>query len=89
VRPEPKRSLAQGPAESLGRLYYDTILHSDAMLRSLIDSVGPSRVMLGSDYPFDMGHYEGVRQVRSLPIPENDQALILGETAKALMRMAP
>ena len=58
------------------------------MLQLLIGSVGASRVMLGSDYPFDMGYYEGVRQVRSLSIPESDQALILGETAKALLRMA-
>ena len=88
VRPEPKQFLKRGPAESLGRIYYDTILHSDAMLQLLIGSVGASRVMLGSDYPFDMGYYEGVRQVRSLAIPESDQALILGKTAKALLRMA-
>ncbi len=88
VRPEPKQFLARGPAESLGRIYYDTILHSDATLQFLIGSVGAARVMLGSDYPFDMGYYEGVRQVRSLPIPESEQELILGETARALLGMA-
>jgi aminocarboxymuconate-semialdehyde decarboxylase len=88
VRPEPKQFLDRGPAESLGRIYYDTILHSDTMLQFLIGSVGASHVMLGSDYPFDMGYYEGVRQVRSLRIPEGDQALILGGTAKALLGMA-
>jgi len=85
VRPEPKQFLAEGPAESLGRLYYDTILHSDRMLETLIENVGASRVMLGSDYPFDMGYYEGVRQVRSLPIAAGDQALILGDTARELL----
>ncbi len=88
VRPEPKQFLEQGPAESLGRLYYDTILHSDQMLQYLIGSVGANRVMLGSDYPFDMGYYEGVRQVRSLAIPAGDQELILGETARTLLGMA-
>jgi hypothetical protein len=44
--------------------------------------------MLGSDYPFDMGYYEGVRQVHSLPIPKSDQALILGGTAEGLLKMA-
>jgi aminocarboxymuconate-semialdehyde decarboxylase len=66
-------------------MYYDTILHSDAALKFLIDSVGASHVLLGSDYPFDMGCYDGVRQVRSLSIPESDQNLILGDTAKALL----
>jgi aminocarboxymuconate-semialdehyde decarboxylase len=88
VRPEPKQFLEKGPAESLGRIYYDTILHSDGTLQFLIGSVGAARVMLGSDYPFDMGYYEGVRQVRSLPIPIHEQELILGETARALLGMA-
>ncbi len=88
VRPEPKQFLSRGPAESLGRMYYDTILHSDATLKFLIDSVGASHVLLGSDYPFDMGYYEGVRQVRSLSIPEGDQDLILGGMATALLRKA-
>jgi aminocarboxymuconate-semialdehyde decarboxylase len=89
VRPEPKQFLANGPSVSLGRLYYDTILHSEEMLRVLIGSVGADRVLLGSDYPFDMGYFDGVRQVRSLRIPENEQALILGETAKSLLGILP
>jgi predicted TIM-barrel fold metal-dependent hydrolase len=44
-------------------------------------------VLLGSDYPFDMGEFDGVRQVRSLGIPEEEQALILGGSARALLKM--
>jgi aminocarboxymuconate-semialdehyde decarboxylase len=85
VRPEPKPLLGNGPAASLGRIYYDTILHSDEALRFLIGSVGAGRVLLGSDYPFDMAYLDGVRQLRSLGIPENQQALILGDTARTLL----
>ncbi len=85
VRPEPRQFLGNGPAESLGRMYCDTILHSDATLRFLIDTVGASHVLLGSDYPCDMDYYDGVRQVCSLSIPKNDQELILGDTAKVLL----
>jgi aminocarboxymuconate-semialdehyde decarboxylase len=88
VRPEPKQFIGHGPAESLGRMYYDTILHSDATLKFLIDSVGASHVLLGSDYPFDMGYYEGVKQVCSLSIPKSDQELILGGMATALLGKA-
>ena len=88
VRPEPKQFLGRGPAESLGRMYYDTILHSDATLKFLVDAAGASHVLLGSDYPFDMGYYDGVRQVRSLSIPKSDQELILGDTAKVLLGKA-
>jgi len=85
VRPEPKQFLDKGPAESLGRIYYDTILHSEDALRFLIGSVGADHVLLGSDYPFDMAYLDGVRQLRSLVIPENQQALILGDTARTLL----
>jgi aminocarboxymuconate-semialdehyde decarboxylase len=87
VRPEPKRFLAGGADASLGQMYFDTILHADDALRFLIGAAGVSRVLLGSDYPFDMGYFDGVRQVRSLGIPESEQALILGDTARSLLRI--
>jgi len=42
-------------------------------------------VLLGSDYPFDMGMPDGVSHVRSLSIPSADQAAILGGRALALL----
>jgi aminocarboxymuconate-semialdehyde decarboxylase len=56
VRPECRRFIAQAPSEYLRhRLYFDTITHSPRVLRLLLDTVGAARVMLGSDFPFDMG----------------------------------
>ena len=51
-------------------------------------NAGVDRVLLGSDYPFDMGMPDGVLQVRGLPIPAGDQASILGGRAKALLGAA-
>jgi predicted TIM-barrel fold metal-dependent hydrolase len=42
-------------------------------------------VVLGSDYPYDMGNWELVRETRALPIPETDRARILGGNADALL----
>ena len=64
VRPEPKVHLKHSPEPYLDRFLYDTILHSKAALEFLIASVGAERVFLGSDYPYDMGTVECVRQVR-------------------------
>lgn len=55
VRPE-CRHLERSPREYLPRFYYDTITHSPEALGYLIDLVGPERVLLGSDYCFDMGY---------------------------------
>jgi aminocarboxymuconate-semialdehyde decarboxylase len=85
VRPEPKVNIKRSPEPWLDRFYYDTILHSQKNLEFLIGSAGPKRVLLGSDYPYDMGTGECVRQVRALSIPEADKATVLGGEAWSLM----
>jgi aminocarboxymuconate-semialdehyde decarboxylase len=85
VRAEPKSKLPKPPTDSIDRFYFDTIVHSKPVLDFLVGNAGAQRVLLGSDYPFDMGMPEGVRQVRSLSIPAADQAAILGLRAQALL----
>jgi aminocarboxymuconate-semialdehyde decarboxylase len=78
VRPEPKVNLRHAPEESIGRLLYDSILHSTHTLEFLIGSVGAAHVLLGSDYPFDMGNLDCVARVKALTIPDHDRDMILG-----------
>ena len=54
VRPE-ARCTPQPPSHYLRRIWHDCLVHSPQQLRHLIDCVGADRVVLGSDYPFDMG----------------------------------
>jgi len=78
VRPEPKVHLKNhGPEKALGTLYYDTILHSQPQLQALVSIIGPSRIVLGSDYPYDMGTLECARQVKALNISAADKQKIL------------
>jgi aminocarboxymuconate-semialdehyde decarboxylase len=85
VRPEAKAHLPNGPGASLGRLYYDTILHSKSALEFLISSAGPDRVLLGSDYPFDMGNLDCVARVRALSIESDVRDLILGGYVRTVL----
>jgi aminocarboxymuconate-semialdehyde decarboxylase len=85
VREEAHGQLPNGPAASLDRLYYDTILHSKTNLEFLIGSLGASRVVLGSDYPFDMAMLDCVEHVRSLDISETDRAIVLSQQAEKLL----
>ncbi len=84
VRPEPKVNIKQSPQPSIDRFYYDTILHARPQLEFLVSSVGSARVLLGSDYPYDMGTGECVRQVKALSITETDKAKVLRDNALAL-----
>jgi len=85
VRPECQH-LLNGPIDYLRRFYYDTVTHSAPVLSYLIDQVGADRVMLGSDFCFDMGHERPVEVVTGHGgIDAADQARILGGNATALL----
>ena len=85
VRPEPKVNVKRSPEPWIDRFYYDTILHAKPQLEFLVSSVGPARVLLGSDYPYDMGTGECVRQVKALSIGEADKAKVLCDNARTLL----
>lgn len=64
VRPE-ARGCQRPPSSYLNQIWYDTVVHDAVALRHLIEAVGADRVVLGSDYPFDMGLDDPVREVRA------------------------
>jgi aminocarboxymuconate-semialdehyde decarboxylase len=65
ARPECRRNIERRPSEYLRRFYYDTIIHSAHSSAFLIDTVGADRVMLGSDFPFDMNAASPVDDIES------------------------
>jgi aminocarboxymuconate-semialdehyde decarboxylase len=84
VRPE-CRHLPRPPSAYLDRFYFDTIGHSPDALRYLIGLVGAERVMLGSDYCFDMGYEDPVGVLDALGLGAADRARILGGNAVRLL----
>ncbi len=85
VRPEAKVNIS-GPLSNLQRLYFDTIVFRPEPLRNLIATVGASRVVLGTDYPFDMGEYDPVGLVQRAGLSDADVATILGNGQRLLSR---
>ena len=84
VRPEPKVNIKGSPQRYLDRFTFDTILHGRPQLEFLVGAAGAGRVLLGSDYPYDMGTGECVRQVRALAIADADKAKVLEGNALRL-----
>jgi len=54
ARPEAQRNLKTPPLDYLKWFYYDTLVYYPPALRYLAEQVGPERLMLGTDYPFEM-----------------------------------
>ena len=74
------------PSDYLRRLYFDTLVFSHRGLSNLIEVVGVDRVVLGSDYPADMGEPRPVDFIESHPDLTDDQRrLILGRTMERLL----
>ena len=77
---------SQLPSDQLKRLYYDTVTHSPEVLRFLLDFAGPEHVVLGSDYPFEMGQPDPVNFVRGLPgLSADDADRILSANLQGLL----
>jgi aminocarboxymuconate-semialdehyde decarboxylase len=74
---------------ALRRFHVDTVVHDAAVLRGLVDFFGADHVLLGSDYPFDMGVDRPAEIVRTLQLPPEDEAAILGGNARRLLQEIP
>jgi aminocarboxymuconate-semialdehyde decarboxylase len=83
VRPE-AHGCARPPSSYLSSLYFDSLVHSPRELRALVEAAGADHVLMGSDYPFDMGSDDPVGEVRAAGLDETAQAQILSGTARAL-----
>lgn len=84
-QPQAAARLGESPEDSIRRFYFDTLTHDDQLLRALIDYAGADHVLLGSDYPFDMGDARHVDTVRALGLPPDVEAAILAGNAERLL----
>ena len=71
---------------ALRRFVYDTVVHDADVLRALVEFAGVRQVVVGSDYPFDMGVERPAEIVRALGLPAEDEAAILSGNAQKLLQ---
>ena len=70
---------------SLRRLHYDTVTHDPAVLRGLVEFVGPEHVLAGSDHPFDMADPDPAATVRAAGLGKEAEEMILHANAERLL----
>ena len=88
ARPDCRTVIRKAPTSYLEKFYFDTITFDTTMLRQLIDKYGARQVVLGTDYPYDMGMYDPVGHIRSVPgLKPADRALIMGGNAARLLKI--
>ncbi|MFI1566560.1 amidohydrolase family protein [Streptomyces sp. NPDC020490] len=85
VRPD-ARGCAREPSSYLRRLYFDSLVHDPHVLRELVRVAGPDRVLLGSDFPFDMGTEDPLAALRAARLADADFDAVRGGNAAALLQ---
>jgi aminocarboxymuconate-semialdehyde decarboxylase len=82
------KTIPRPPSEYLKRFTYDTISYNEEILQDLMDLVGADRIMMGSDYCFDIAYEEPVKVVTEMKtLTEEQKEQILGGNAKRLLKL--
>lgn len=80
------RRITLEPSAYLRRFYFDTVTHSPEVTRFLLDFAGTDHVVLGTDYPFEMGETDPVGLVAGVPgLDEEGRRRILEDNLARLV----
>lgn len=86
ARPDCREHIDELPSTYLKRFYYDSVVFAVDQLAYLIAKFGADHVLLGTDYPADMGEYDPVEHVYQVDgLAEADRKKICGLNALSLM----
>jgi aminocarboxymuconate-semialdehyde decarboxylase len=77
----------ESPMSHLNSLYCDSLAHGGPQLAFLVSLIGADHVMLGSDFPFDMGDPQPVATMERTVSDAHARELIAGATAARLLNI--
>lgn len=86
ARPDCRTVLKRKPSASLEKFYFDTISFDPGMLEHLIERFGADHVLLGTDYPYDMGVEDPVGFINKVKkLSSKEKIKIMGGNAARLL----
>jgi aminocarboxymuconate-semialdehyde decarboxylase len=88
VRPECKVNIQKPPSMYIRNFYYDTIAHGVESLRFLISRVGIDRVVVGTDYPYDMGDLDPLKTLKAAKLSGDEWEKIVWKNTATLFKIA-
>jgi aminocarboxymuconate-semialdehyde decarboxylase len=86
ARSDAHGGLPHPPTTYLKRLYFDSVVFTPHQLAELVRLYGADRIIMGTDYPFDMADYDPIGHVASVEgFDAATIAAIAGGNAKRLL----
>jgi aminocarboxymuconate-semialdehyde decarboxylase len=88
ARADCREKLKRKPSDVIKTLYFDTMVFEPDQLEFLVRKYGSDHILLGTDYPYDMGESDPVGLVNRTPkLTAEDRARICGLNAARLLRI--
>jgi aminocarboxymuconate-semialdehyde decarboxylase len=86
ARPDCRVHIKHPPSTYLKRLYFDTMVFTHHQLEYLVEQYGSDHLVMGTDYPYDMGENDPIGFVEgSKKLSDAQRAQILGGNAATLL----
>jgi aminocarboxymuconate-semialdehyde decarboxylase len=86
AREDVRQGLPRPPSEYLSMFYFDTMVFEPDQIRFLVEKYGSDHVLLGTDYPYDMGEDDPLGLLdRVEGLDDADRDLIAGGNAARLL----
>jgi aminocarboxymuconate-semialdehyde decarboxylase len=86
ARSDSRGSLPRPPTEYLRRVWFDTVVFTPHQLEYLVRVFGPDRIVMGTDYPFDMADSDPIGHIASVEsFDAATRSALAGENAKRLL----
>lgn len=89
VFPGLQEQMAMAPLQQARRLYYDTLVFDEALLRHLVQTFGETQMLIGTDHPFDFQEREPVRRIREAGLGAVVEDLLVGANAARFLGIDP
>lgn len=88
ARPDCRGRISQPPTHYLEKCYFDSVVFSVDQLQNLAARFGSDRILMGTDYPFDMGEYDPIEHVMACSnFSTSEQSAMCGLTAAELFNV--
>lgn len=88
ARSDCRLCIKKKPSWYLRKMFFDTIVFDESQLKYLVETYGSDHILMGTDYPFDMGMYEPVEFVNGTKsLSAADRQAILGGNAARLLKL--
>ncbi len=88
ARPDCRTVIKRAPSSYLEKFYFDSITFDPEMLKRLIERFGADHVMLGTDYPYDMGEEDPRGLIKAVKrLSKADRELVEGMNAVKLLKI--